>query len=112
MPATIVLALAFTGSLPAAFVERQSPRSAEELRSAYRDALQQTAPRERPDYATVIPQAVQLYAELAAAEEQYNWDARVFTERQQSLPLACEVPVLIEQRLFELGRAIRAHMSD
>ena len=46
-------------------------------------------------------------AELAAAEDRYNWDARVFTERQQSLPLACEVPVLIEQRLFELGREIR-----
>jgi hypothetical protein len=51
-------------------------------------------------------------AELAAAQEQYNWDARVFTERQQSLPLACEVPVLIEQRLFELGREIRARMKD
>jgi hypothetical protein len=50
--------------------------------------------------------------ELAMAEEGYNWDARVFTERQQSLPLACEVPVLIEQRLFELGREIRARMSD
>lgn len=49
---------------------------------------------------------------LTAAEERYNWDARVFSERQQSLPLACEVPVLIEQRLFELGRAIRARMSD
>ena len=51
-------------------------------------------------------------AELAAAEDKYNWDVRVFTERQQSLPLACEVPVLIEQRLFALGREIRSHMSD
>jgi hypothetical protein len=50
--------------------------------------------------------------ELAAAEQRYDWDARVFSERQQSLPLACEIPVLIEQRLFELGRAIRSHMSD
>jgi hypothetical protein len=50
--------------------------------------------------------------ELAAAEERYDWDVRVFSERQQSLPLACEVPVLIEQRLFELGREIRARMSD
>jgi len=51
-------------------------------------------------------------AELAAVQEQYNWDVRVFTERQQSLPLACEVPVLIEQRLFELGREVRARMKD
>jgi hypothetical protein len=51
-------------------------------------------------------------SELAAAEERYNWDVRVFSERQQSLPLACEIPVLIEQRLFELGREIRSRMSD
>jgi hypothetical protein len=50
--------------------------------------------------------------ELAAAEDRHNWDIRVFTERQQSLPLACEVPVVIEQRLFELGREIRSHMSE
>ena len=51
-------------------------------------------------------------AELATAEDKYNWDVRVFTERQQSLPLACEVPVVIEQRLFELARAIRSHMNE
>src|SRR5215831_1088683 len=50
--------------------------------------------------------------ELATAEDKHNWDIRVFTERQQSLPLACEVPVIIEQRLFELGRQIRTHMSE
>jgi hypothetical protein len=50
--------------------------------------------------------------ELAAAEDRYNWDARVFTERQESLSMACEVPVLIEQRLFALGREIRSRMND
>jgi len=50
--------------------------------------------------------------ELTAAEDRYNWDVRVFAERQQSLPLACEVPVMIEQRLFELAREIRARMHD
>jgi hypothetical protein len=52
------------------------------------------------------------HSELAAAEDRHKWDVRVFSERQQSLPLACEVPVLIEQRLFELGREIRSRMSD
>jgi hypothetical protein len=51
-------------------------------------------------------------SELVAAEDRHKWDVRVFSERQQSLPLACEVPVLIEQRLFELGREIRSRMSD
>jgi hypothetical protein len=50
--------------------------------------------------------------ELSLAEDKYKWDVRVFTERQQSLPLACEIPVLIEQRLFALGREIRAQMRD
>jgi hypothetical protein len=51
-------------------------------------------------------------SELAAAQDKYDWDVRVFTERQQSLPLACEVPVLIEQRLFEVAREIRSRMND
>lgn len=51
-------------------------------------------------------------AQLAVAEQKYNWDVRVFTERQQSIPLACEVPVLIEQRLFAIAREIRARMAE
>jgi hypothetical protein len=51
-------------------------------------------------------------AEIATAEEKYNWDVRVFTDRQQSVPLACEIPALIEQRLFALAREIRARMHD
>lgn len=51
-------------------------------------------------------------AELARAEERYNWEVRIFSERQESLPLACEVPVLIEQRVFALAREIRSRMSD
>ncbi len=51
-------------------------------------------------------------AELTAAEDKYNWEVRIFTERQQSLPFACEVPVVIEQRLFELAREIRTHMNE
>ena len=50
--------------------------------------------------------------ELAKAQEKYSWDVRVFSERQESMPLVCEVPVLLEQRLFELGREIRSQMVD
>jgi hypothetical protein len=84
------------------FQQRQKARAAEVER-------QGTAIRLLKERAANDEQA---RAELAAAEDRYNWDVRVFSERQQSLPLACEVPVLIEQRLFELGRAIRQHMSD
>lgn len=49
--------------------------------------------------------------EFAKLQEEYDWNARVFKERQDNLPLACEIPVEIEQRAFAVGRALRFHMS-
>lgn len=43
--------------------------------------------------------------------EKYTWTQRIFQERQSNIPLACELPVLIEERLFALTRAIRSHMK-
>jgi hypothetical protein len=84
------------------FQQRQKARAAEIERQGA--ALRQLRERGKSDQ--------NARAELAAAEDRYQWDVRVFTERQQSLPLACEVPVLIEQRLFELAREIRSRMND
>ncbi len=84
------------------FQQRQKARAAELER-------QGTAIQELKERAVNDEKA---RAELAAAEDRYNWDVRVFSERQQSLPLACEVPVLVEQRLFALGREIRSRMND
>ncbi|MBO0903474.1 hypothetical protein [Jiella sonneratiae] len=42
---------------------------------------------------------------LDDARQQLLWDTRVFNERRQSLSYVCEVPTLIEQRAFALGRA-------
>jgi hypothetical protein len=50
--------------------------------------------------------------ELAAAREKFNWAQRIFQERQSSMPLACELPVLIEERLYAFSRAIRADMKS
>jgi hypothetical protein len=36
-----------------------------------------------------------------------DWDTRIFEERRKTIGYACEVPVLIEQRLFALARAIQ-----
>jgi hypothetical protein len=84
------------------FQQRQKARAAEIERQG--TALRQLRERAASDQ--------NVRAEVATAEDRYQWDVRVFTERQQSLPLACEVPVLIEQRLFELGREIRSRMND
>jgi hypothetical protein len=35
------------------------------------------------------------------------WNARIFEDRRKSIRYACEVPVIIEKRLFALSRAIR-----
>ena len=35
------------------------------------------------------------------------WDTRVFTDRQRSLRLVCDQPVLLEQRAFALARIIQ-----
>ena len=46
------------------------------------------------------------------AQEQFEWAQRIFHERQTNIPLACELPVLIEERLFILTRAIRNGMTS
>src|SRR5262245_23841339 len=43
---------------------------------------------------------------LAELEEQITWDTRIYDEREQSLRYVCEAPVLLEQRLFQIGRHV------
>ena len=46
-----------------------------------------------------------------AQEEQLDWDMRIFQDRQQALTYVCETPVILEQRVFALGRAIAAGLK-
>ena len=48
---------------------------------------------------------------MDAEEKALDWDTRIFTDRQQSLTYVCETPVILEQRLFALGRAIASHLN-
>lgn len=41
------------------------------------------------------------------AQRTYDWDARIFKERNDNIPLACEIPVDIDQRAFALAQTIR-----
>lgn len=50
--------------------------------------------------------------EIADAREKFNWAQKIFQERQSSIPLACELPVLIEERLYAVARAIRGNMKS
>jgi hypothetical protein len=40
-----------------------------------------------------------------------EWDTRIFDERSRTIGYVCEVPVLIEQRLFALARAIQQSLE-
>ncbi len=50
-------------------------------------------------------------AAVAKAQEAFDWESRIFQERQQNIPVACEIPVIIEQRLYDLAKVIRSLMS-
>src|ERR1700742_4097053 len=42
---------------------------------------------------------------------QLAWQTRIFEDRRKSTSYVCEVPVLIEKRLFDLGSAIQNDLS-
>jgi len=46
------------------------------------------------------------------AEEKYKWEVRSFQEKQANIPIACEIPQLIDERAGEIARAIRAEMKS
>jgi hypothetical protein len=67
-------------------------------------AEQQELDRMRSD-----PKADQ--AKLANTDEEHKWNLRVFDERQKSLSFVCEVPTIIERRLFSLARLIEGELG-
>jgi hypothetical protein len=50
-------------------------------------------------------------AKLDELTNQIEWGTRIFEDRRKTIRYVCEVPVLIEQRLFALGRAIQQAME-
>jgi hypothetical protein len=42
---------------------------------------------------------------------QLSWETRIFEDRRKTTSYVCEVPVLIEKRLFELASAIQGDLS-
>lgn len=50
-------------------------------------------------------------ADAAAAEETLHWQRRILDDRRRILATVCEQPVLVEQRLGQLTRAITAHLE-
>lgn len=45
-------------------------------------------------------------SQITALAGQVEWSTRIFEDRRKSIRYVCEVPTIIEQRVFTLGRAI------
>ncbi|HLT03262.1 MAG TPA: hypothetical protein VK001_13845 [Geminicoccaceae bacterium] len=56
-----------------------------------------------------MPKDQVLERETLIAER--DWDVRIYDDRAQSLTYLCEQPILLEQRAFELARAIAQHVE-
>ncbi|MDF3854394.1 hypothetical protein ACDP63_06940 [Paracoccus sp. P2] len=63
----------------------------------HRAKMEQMQKAETPDFDAID-----------AEEERLDWDMRIFQDRQQALTYVCETPVILEQRVFALARAIAA----
>jgi hypothetical protein len=85
------------------FQKRQKGRAAELEREGEKLAAKGIAATDE-----LLPTETKLTPE----QQEYNWNARIFQDRQQNLTMACEIPVLIEQRAYEISRLIRSHMKS
>lgn len=47
----------------------------------------------------------------ATLQQSIDWDSRIFDDRQRLLPEICQQPIVIEQRLFALSRAIQDDLT-
>jgi hypothetical protein len=50
-------------------------------------------------------------AQSEALVSRLAWQTRIFEDRRKSTSYVCDVPVLIEKRLFDLGQAIQANLD-
>lgn len=50
-------------------------------------------------------------AKIQELTDRLNWETRIFEERVQSLTFVCEVPTLIEQRLYALAKTVAEELA-
>jgi hypothetical protein len=50
-------------------------------------------------------------AKIAELANEIEWETRIFEDRRKTISYVCEVPVLIEQRLFGLARIIQKSLD-
>jgi len=106
---TALLPQVFTGQFQILNTERRVVMAGIERYSRRQKALSEIVKKENiknDKLALTKPMTKAVEKRLDALNEKLKWDTRIYDERQQSLRYVCEVPVLLEQRLFALGRHI------
>jgi hypothetical protein len=88
------------------FQKRQKAR-ANELEREGKALGEKSQPIPSPD----SPGAGAVDYKLTPEQETYNWNARIFQDRQQNLAVACDIPALIEARAYDIAKLIRAQMK-
>ncbi len=84
--------------------ELAGERVADSTRSRMRDVLQAELDEK-------LEAARREYeAKIAEMQSVRDWDMRIYGDRQKSLTLVCDQPVLYEQRAFALARIIQAQL--
>ena len=90
-------------------IERFNKRQLERAKEIEKEGL--TLPPDKQAEAAGEELAGEI-GKLSDAEDKYKWEVRVFQEKQAAIPIACEIPELIDQRAGDLARAIRAQMKS
>lgn len=77
--------------------------------------LAETVNRTRKEYDALKAIGNPTTEQRAAREEalqRLNWETRIFDDREKSTKYACEIPTLLEQRLFLISREIGKHLGS
>lgn len=91
-------------------IEKFHERQVERSKAIEKEALE-LQPQEQAEAEDPTAEAG-VAGKASDAEEKYKWEVRAFQEKQANIPIACEIPQLIDERAGEVARAIRAEMKS
>ena len=90
-------------------------------RSTVMDGIERFTRKRRANAARIRAEATELRAEQSAPNpdqtkiedltNRINWDTQIFEAERKTISYVCEVPQIIEQRLFALSRAIQQSLD-
>src|SRR5262249_41914313 len=99
--------LIFAGLLATLNAERGQVMNGIERFSRQQTAFADRIRREIAELRELQDASVHDQPKLDELANRIDWDTRIFEDRRKTIGYACEVPVLIEQRLFALARTIQ-----